>query len=300
MKKILQILIPFLVAVLLFWLVYRNMDFNQLLDVFKRGLHYEWIAVAVGLNLVSNFLRGLRWHQLLEPVCPESKKRTAIIAIFLNYAINLVLPRVGEVARAGIMKKEDGVSFTRAVGTVITERLFDAFCLIIIAIVTILLQLGLFSDYFHQQAPSMGGLVRVIASPYVWGGLLLVIVVIGLFRKRFRHRAFYRKGQELLLKVWEGVQSIRTLRHPGLFLFYSVLLWAIYVLMFYVGRFFFPDEIQLGLLPMLGAFIMGSIGVSVPVQAGIGTYHAMVIYALTFYGLASNHSVCYLWLDCLA
>jgi uncharacterized membrane protein YbhN (UPF0104 family) len=125
----------------------------------------------------------------------------------------------------------------------------------------------------------------VIASPFVWGGLLLVVLLIGLFRKQFRHRAFYRKGQELLQKVWEGIQSIRTLRHPCLFIFYSVLLWAIYVLMFYVGRFFFPDNIPLGLLPMLGAFIMGSIGVSVPVQAGIGTYHAMVIYALTFYGL---------------
>ena len=55
--------------------------------------------------------------------------------------------------------------------------------------------------------------------------------------------------------------------------------------MFYVGRFFFPFEIPLGVLPMLSAFVMGSLGVLAPVQGGIGAYHFMVIYTFTFYGI---------------
>lgn len=273
-------------AVLLFWLVYRDMDFSQLTTVFQKGLNTGWLLMAVALSAISNVLRGLRWRQLLEPVSHQSRNSTAIMAVFVSYAVNLLFPRAGEVARCGIVTKHDGVSFSRSLGTVISERLFDACCLCLIAIFAIVLQLGFFGDFFRQHPDSLMNVKRIVYSPLLW--VCLVVLVIGLLvaRKFIRNSTFFSQTRTFLLKLWEGMKTIATLRKPALFVGYSLLIWIVYFFMFYVGRYFFPFDINLGVLPMLSAFVMGSLGVLAPVQGGIGAYHFMVIYTLTFYGIA--------------
>lgn len=285
-KKILQVLVPLALAVLLFWLVYRDMDFSQLTAVFKQGIHAGWLLVAVALSALSNVLRGLRWRQLLEPVSNQCKHLTAILAVFVSYAVNLLFPRAGEVARCGIVAKNDGISFSRSLGTVITERIFDACCLLIIAILTIVLQLGFFGDFFQQHPDSLMKVKRALTSPVLWGSLVTLVVVVIVSKKYVKKSHFFEKARNFLLKLWEGMKTVGSLRKPVLFAGYTLLIWVIYFLMFYVGRFFFPFDINLGTLPMLSAFVMGSLGVLAPVQGGIGAYHFMVIYAFTFYGVA--------------
>ena len=51
-------------------------------------------------------------------------------AIFISYATNLILPRVGEVSRCGVLAKYDDVSFSKSLGTVVTERLVDTLCIL--------------------------------------------------------------------------------------------------------------------------------------------------------------------------
>lgn len=286
LKKILQILLPLALAGLLFCWVYRDMDFSRLAGVFRKGLHYEWLILSVVLSTLSNILRGLRWHALLEPVCPGGTRKTAILGVFVSYAVNLIFPRAGEVARCGILHKSEGLSFTKALGTVITERAFDAICLIVIAITAILLQLGFFRDFFMQNPSSLDKMVSVITSPYIWGSLLAVIVLFFVIKKQLKNTRFYEKVHDFVIKLWEGMKSIVTLKRPVSFILYTISIWIIYFLMFYIGKFFFPFDIPLGLLPMLGGFVMGTLGILAPVQGGIGAYHFMVIYTLMFYGIA--------------
>ena len=78
------------------------------------------------------------------------------------------------------------------------------------------------------------------------------------------------------------MKTVGSLRKPVLFVGYTLLIWALYFLMFYVGRFFFPFDINLGTLPMLSAFVMGSLGVLAPVQGGIGAYHLYGYLCLNF------------------
>lgn len=287
LKKILQIILPLALAVLLFWLVYRDMDFGQLLTVFKQGLNTGWLLAAILLSVVSNVLRGLRWRQLLEPISSDSRHRTAILAVFVSYAVNLLFPRAGEVARCGLVTKHDGVSFSRTLGTVVTERVFDAACLLLIAILAILFQLGFFSDFFNANPDSLQRLLHLAMSPYLWLGMAILILGALLLKRPFKKSRYYERIKGFLFKVFEGMKTIITLRQPLLFVGYTLAIWLVYFLMFYVGRFFFPFEITLGVLPMLSAFVMGSLGVLAPVQGGIGAYHFMVIYTLTFYGVAA-------------
>jgi len=60
LKKILQIILPLGLAVLLFWLVYRDMDFKQLATVFKQVLSAGWGQSDMLLRVFNNDMRGLR------------------------------------------------------------------------------------------------------------------------------------------------------------------------------------------------------------------------------------------------
>ena len=53
-------------------------------------------------------------------------------SIFLSYALSLVIPRAGEFARCGVLKKWDDVSFPKALGTVVTERAIDSLLVLLI------------------------------------------------------------------------------------------------------------------------------------------------------------------------
>lgn len=67
-----------------------------------------------------------------EPLDAHPKTSDCVDAIFVSYATNLVLPRVGEVSRCGVLAKYDNVSFAKSLGTVVTERLVDTLCILLI------------------------------------------------------------------------------------------------------------------------------------------------------------------------
>ena len=287
-KKILQVLLPLALAGLLFWWVYKDWDFNALVKAFSSGVHYEWFFVSLLLSILSMVLRGLRWHQLVEPVCPGGRKSVTILSIFVGYAANMLLPRAGEVARCGILAKADGLSFTKTLGTVITERVFDVICLLIITALAVFLQVDVFRNFFMYNPASMSKLQHMATSPVLWGGFVALILAFFLLRKHIQKMPFYGKLHDMTLRLWEGMKSITTIKHPVLFIVYSIAIWGCYFLMFWIVKYFFTWDMPLGILALLSGFVMGSYGVVAPVQGGIGAYHFMVIYTLVFFGVSSS------------
>jgi glycosyltransferase 2 family protein len=287
-KKALQVILPLSLAAFLFWLVYKDWDFRVLTTKFSSGVHYEWFFVSLLLSILSMVLRGLRWQQLIDPVCPGGRKRVTILSIFVGYAANMLLPRAGEVARCGILKRTDGISFTKSLGTVITERVFDVLILFVISVITIALQFDVFKEFFHQNPEALLKWQKLFASPYLWLGIIALLLAIILLWKPFKRLPFYDKVSQFIGHLWTGMKSIKTMKHPLLFLFYTLAIWGCYFLMFYIVKYFFSWDISLGVLAMLSGFVMGSFGVVAPVQGGIGAYHFMVIYTLVFYGVSSS------------
>ncbi|HET9571427.1 MAG TPA: lysylphosphatidylglycerol synthase transmembrane domain-containing protein [Bacteroidales bacterium] len=287
-KKILRVVLPLALAGLLFWWVYKDWNFNALVKIFNRGVHYEWFFISLLLSILSMVLRGLRWHQLVEPVCPGGRKSVTILSIFVGYAANMLLPRAGEVARCGILAKTDGLSFTKTLGTVITERVFDVICLFLITALAVFLQVDVFRDFFSKNPESMSKLQHMATSPILWGFFAGLILVFFLMRKQIKKMPFYGKLHLMSQRLWEGMKSITTMKQPFLFIFYSIAIWTCYFLMFWIVKYFFTWDIPLGVLALLSGFVMGSYGVVAPVQGGIGAYHFMVIYTLVFFGVSSS------------
>jgi uncharacterized membrane protein YbhN (UPF0104 family) len=76
------------------------------------------------------------------------------------------------------------------------------------------------------------------------------------------------------------------LKRPGLFLFHSIFIWVLYYLAVYVCLFAFPATSSLRGGSALFLLVAGGLGMSAPVQGGIGAYHLLVSQGLVVYGIS--------------
>ena len=117
--------------------------------------------------------------------------------------------------------------------------------------------------------------------------MLLVMVVLAavgwLFWRLIRKTRFKERIHSFFKGLKEGLLSVKDVRHKGLFVFYSLFIWLMYFLMFYVCFFCFQFTSHLGALVGLTIFVLSSYGMVAPVQGGIGAWHFMVIAALMIY-----------------
>ena len=83
--------------------------------------------------------------------------------------------------------------------------------------------------------------------------------------------------------LWKGVLSIKEIKRPKAFWFYTIGIWVIYFLMSYLIFFSYGPTAHLGIKAGLAVLIAGGIGMSAPVQGGIGTFHILVSSVLLLY-----------------
>jgi hypothetical protein len=93
----------------------------------------------------------------------------------------------------------------------------------------------------------------------------------------------------------EGLKSLLKVRNLWLFAFYTISIWALYLLMAYIVFFSIPDTSNVGIDAGLAVLVFGSIGFMV-VQGGIGIYPAIVAETLVLYGVSSVQGYALGWL----
>ena len=121
----------FLGAAILIWM-YHGFNFSRVWEVLDGGMNYWWMLVSLVFGVFSHIFRGWRWKLTLAPLGEYPKTSDCVYAIFVSYAANLVVPRVGEISRCGVLAKYDGTSFSKSLGTVVAERLIDTLCVSLI------------------------------------------------------------------------------------------------------------------------------------------------------------------------
>ncbi|MBR5803414.1 MAG: flippase-like domain-containing protein [Bacteroidaceae bacterium] len=290
MKKhignILKILFPIALGGGILWWTYRDFDFSVLNKALLAQMSIGWLFFSLIFEVLSHVFRGLRWKQVLEPLGERPRTSTCINAIFFSYAISLIIPRSGEVARCGVLKRYDGVSFTKSLGTVVTERVVDMMFVASIVLMVVALQFDVFQAFFMENGHPMDEPALSTTStnfiPWLIGGL--VVCIAGYFL--FRRLALANKMKDFLHNIWEGICSIRQVKNIPLFLFYSVAIWGCYIMQFYLTFFAFPFTEDLGFKAGLAVFMTTSLAVLVPTPNGAGPWHYVVISTLTLiYGV---------------
>jgi glycosyltransferase 2 family protein len=125
---------------------------------------WEWLFLGWLAYLASYWVRAWRWGTLLSATCHPGRFRNRLVAIFIGFGANSVLPAyAGEFVRAGAIFRLDRVPMGAAVGSIFAERLLD----IGVVFFFLLLPLWLGALPLH---PSLNGL------PLGWIGAIIILL----------------------------------------------------------------------------------------------------------------------------
>ena len=153
--------------------------------------------------------------------------------------------RVGEVSRCGILAKYDGVSFSKSLGTVVTERLIDTVCVLLITGVTLLMQTKVFAAFFEKTGTNAAFFTHLFTSTNFYITLLCLLAACVLAYFLLRNLTIFARVRGIMGDIWQGCLSLRKVKNPPLFILYTVGIWASYFLQFYVSLFSFDFSADL-------------------------------------------------------
>ncbi|MDL2257440.1 flippase-like domain-containing protein [Bacteroidales bacterium OttesenSCG-928-I14] len=286
--QLLKTIIPLAFGVLVLWLLFRKMDFEEIKAVMKQDVNWWIIILSLPFGLGANIMRAFRWELLIRPLGYNPKRSNLIYAVLGNYGVNLVFPRLGEVWRCTMIKQYDKVPFTKLFGTLITDRLFDLVAVFFIMVGSAIVSIPYFKQFLANNPGMFDFFENLLTSPWLYAGIICLVAVIWLVFRLFGETTIVKKVKKTLLDLWAGVVSIGKMKDKWKFTFYTILIWFGYFLYFYVCFYAFPFTESLGWQRGLFAFVMSSIAVAIPVQGSIGTWHFMIIAVLVGFGVAKS------------
>ncbi len=284
-------MLPFVLGLGILWWMYRGTNWSDFGHYVLHEMNWWWMLLSLAFGILPQMARAWRWKMALEPLGEHPRRTSCIDAIFMSYAASLVIPRVGEVTRCGTLKTADGVSFTKSLGTVVTERLVDSLLMLLFTGIAFLLQLPMFLRFLKETNTNIGDLLyRFTGTGYIVTFICLVAALIAGF-VAIRRFSFFKKGRAMLRDMWEGVLSLRNVSYLQLYLFYSVLIWVGYFLHFYIAFFSFDFTAHLSIGAAFLIFCVGTFAVLVPTPNGAGPWHFAVKTMLVLYGVAETQAI---------
>lgn len=287
----LKVTTPFILGGAILYWMFRNFDFKSMERVLCEEMNWWWMLLSFPFGILAQAFRGWRWKQALEPVGENPRTSTTIYSIFISYAASLAVPRIGEFTRCGVLKRWEGTSFPKAIGTVVTERAVDSLLILILTLITFLSQVPVFLTFFSRTGTRFDEIFGMFTTTgYIVTAICGVAVLISLYSVR-KKLSFYDKVKATLHGVIEGVMSLRGVKNIPLFIFYSIAIWASYFLHYYLTFFCFSGTAHLGITCAMVTFIVGSIAVLVPTPNGAGPWHFAVKTMLILYGVADNEAL---------
>lgn len=284
-------MLPFVLGLGILWWMYRGTDWSDFGHYVLHEMNWWWMLVSLAFGILPQMARAWRWKMALEPLGEHPRRTSCTDAIFMSYAASLVIPRIGEVTRCGTLKTSDGVSFTKSLGTVVTERLVDSLLMLLFTGIAFLLQLPMFLRFLKETNTNVGDLLhRFTGTGYIVTFICLVAALIAGF-VAIRRFSFFKKGRDMLRDMWEGILSLRKVRNLPLYLFYSVLIWVGYFLHFYIAFFCFDFTAHLSIGAAFLIFCVGTFAVLVPTPNGAGPWHFAVKTMLVLYSVAETQAI---------
>lgn len=290
-KKATKYLLFFAIGVFLFWYLYKDQDINRMKSILTNDVNYSWIWLSVFLGVLSHISRAARWRYLIEPLGHKPRLSNTFFAVMIGYIMNLVVPRMGELSKCGVMSKYEKISFARLIGTMITERIFDLLVLGMVTILMVVTQFGHVLQFLNENPDIREKVTNLAFSPILIAGLVIALILTIVLWKKIRKSNLFRKIETAASHFKEGILSVRYVKNKGAFMFHSLFIWLMYYLMLYVSFFAFDFTKDLSPLAGLTTFVMGSFGMVAPVQGGIGAWHFMTRESLALYGIPYENGI---------
>jgi len=277
-----------ILAAAILWWMYREFRWEDVRQAFASDMSWRWMLLSFPFGIMAQVFRAIRWKQALAPLGEKPRLHTCINAVFISYASSLIVPRVGEMLRCGILRRWERTNFSKGVGTVVTERVIDSTLVMLLALITAACQIPMFMKFFSQTGVSLQGFLGTFTTTGWLVTILcgiLIICTLGLLVCRLN---IFSRTRAVLTDLKDGLFSVRYVQNPMLFLLNSVGIWVSYYLHFYLTFYCFQYTAQLGPMAALVAFVVGCFAVLVPTPNGAGPWHFAVKTILVLYGVSQT------------
>jgi uncharacterized membrane protein YbhN (UPF0104 family) len=294
MKKpiltILQYLFFLGIGIFFVWLSVKNINHEQWLQI-KDAINRakQWLIFPAFLLLfLAHYSRAMRWKILMEPLGYKPSNFNTFAAVMIGYLVNAGVPRLGEVVKCTLLARYEKIRADRLVGTIVMERAVDVVCLLIVFLAALLFQGGFigehvansFSGFFRDRT----GHTSIRKVTIFLSSAVVICIVLYVLLKRFGHIDAVGKIKNVLKGILHGLTSIRLVKHKGMFLFWTVFMWALYLAGTTIGIYALQETAPLGIGGGLTTLAFGSIGMIVA-PGGIGAYAWIVSKLMGWYGL---------------
>jgi uncharacterized protein (TIRG00374 family) len=291
-KKSIFVILPIALGVFLIWYSLSKLSTSDIESIklsFKTA-NYWWVLVSLILGILSHLSRAYRWQFLLEPLGYKPRFANSVMAVLIAYLLNLFIPRSGEFARAASVKKYENIPFEKAFGTIVAERVADLIILLLIIGVAFFFQTELISSFIFKENES--------SSIYYKIFVFVVLPLVGLFTYRLLKKSknpFIKSIITFVNGLIDGAKSIFTMKKKWKFIFHTIFIWCMYVLMFYVVTFALPETTNLPFAAIIVGFVVGGLSMALT-NGGLGTYPLLVAGALVLYKIEHNPALAFGWI----
>ena len=261
--------------------VWHGPDWDAVGDAF-RVVSWSWISAAVGLNLLSVFVRSVAWRTVIDYSMPPPRPRyrSVFSAFSIGLLGNAVMPgRIGEVARVAVLARKlprgRGVWAT-LLGTVFAHRVFD-----LVAVIALIAFVAVTAEIPEW---ALTGLLVVVVA-----GVLLLTFSVATARRH--HRSVVEGLGKVRLLITMARHGLGVMREPvaaGAALCFQCMGWALQLLAVYAAmRGFRIDE------PLAAAalvlLLMNAATIVTLWPGNVGLLQAAVALPLVGYGIDYAH-----------
>lgn len=291
--QFLQIAIPLGLGIFLTWYIYNRFSPEQLAEVkfYFADADYTMVILAVAISMLSHIIRAYRWNFLLEPLGFKPKLANNFMAVSVAYLMNIFIPKSGEVSRAIIIQKYEKVPFDKGFGTIISERVVDLLFLLGFTA----LAFGLKFDQLQQYLDQNGLIDKAVL-------VLIALVVMGLtgfLVLRYIKGGLLGKLLDFLSGLKAGLLSILKMKNKWNFVLQSCLIWALYLISFYVSTKALDITASISWSTLVVTFVVGSFTFAFT-NSGFGTYPAVVAGILFLFGVPETVGTAFGWIVWIA
>jgi glycosyltransferase 2 family protein len=276
-------------AVLLYFSL-QKLNFAEAWQALKTA-KYLWLIPGIGVYFIGVWVRAWRWHYLLRPL-KKISTRSMFPVVTIGYMGNNIYPaRAGEILRAVILKKHEGVPISASLATILVERVFDA----VVMLAFIFLNLGELS----KMTASSGYLGNIRDLAVYGAGIAIAVLVVFLAAAMLPHQTrrivdwvnnhfipvkFRTKVEGLAYRFLDGLESLRSPLDALMILFTSFVIWLLETVKYWFVMHAFPFVVSFFALMLNNG--ISNLATTLPSAPGyVGTFEAAGIAVLTAYGI---------------
>jgi len=279
------------------YIAFRGVDVAKVFSSMM-NVSISWLILLIVFQMLSHYFRALRWKVVIGEIKSDVSVNVLMGSLLIGYALNGVIPRLGELSRAVIVGKISKVSRTATFGTIVIERVIDLFFFA----GSIILAAVLYDGDIYREFPWLKTSIYVGAVAFIIAVIAFVFSIryeqvftrhlrkiVSLFSAKLADRAV-----DMFSKVNTGLGSLSGVGNYLIMIAYSVLIMLFYALTAYAGF----QALGIGTnLTVTDAFVVmaiSSIGVMIPTPGGIGSYHTLAKSVLvSLYALTAEQGIIY-------